>query len=358
LIQKEALDSIIKHKYNCILKIIPRLGKTKLLIDSFKLLKDKRILISAPYLSVLKAWSNEFIKWEYGGEVTLTTAVSLGSHTLNDYDLVVIDECHLLSPNQLEILNGYKGNKILMSGTMSKDTLKLLKDTLKLQLAYEYSIEQGIKDKVISDVEINIITVPLDATRKYIEAGVKDKKFLSTEKDNYEYHSKKLRQSFAIAKQTGNNQYVKLVAGARARQIYAYESKQEWTKKLIQKLPQKKLIFTKLTANDLCEYKYDSKTKEDNLTKFIEGEINDLQVVNMVSVGVTIPDLKVIVVHQFDSSSQTGMQKIMRACNYIDDEKAVIYIFCYQETQDEKWVQKAVSMFPESKINYIHYKNI
>ena len=59
-----------------------------------------------------------------------------------------------------------------------------------------------------------------------------------------------------------------------------------------------------------------------------------------------------------NSSSETGMQSIMRACNYQDGEKAVIYILAYQDTQDEKWVDKAISMFPKSKINYIHYKNI
>ena len=48
----------------------------------------------------------------------------------------------------------------------------------------------------------------------------------------------------------------------------------------------------------------------------------------------------------------------MRACNYIDGEKAIIYMICYQDTQDEVWVNKAVSMFPNSKINHIHYKNI
>jgi len=358
-IQTQALEALKKHSYNCILSIIPRLGKSKIIIDALKEIPNKKILISAPYNTVLDSWRQEFVKWEYEGDVTLTNSRSIEKHELDTYDLIVIDECHLLSARQIKHLKPSKAHKILMSGTMSKDTLKSLKGSLKLKLAYHYDIKQGIKDKVISDVEINIIHVPLDTSNKYIEAGTKDKKFKSTERDNYDYHSKRLRQAFAIAKKNGNHDYVKLVAGARARQVYAYESKQEHTKKLIKKLSkEKKLIFTMLTANNLTEYKHDSKTKEDNLSKFIEGSINELQVVKMASVGVTIPNLKCCIFHQMNSSSETGMQSIMRACNYMEDEKAIIYILAYQDTQDEKWVEKAVSMFPRDKINYIHYKNI
>jgi superfamily II DNA or RNA helicase len=357
-IQKEIVEAIKSHKFNCIIDVIPRTGKSKAIIDCLKLLPNKKILISAPYVTTLDSWKKEFVKWDYKGDVTLTTAVSLGSHELDDFDLIIIDECHLLSPAKLAILKASKTSKILMSGTISSKTLDKLRDSLKLKLAYEYGIEQGIKDKIVSDIEINIVSVPLDNKRKYIKGGNKANPFLTTEKQNYEYNSKRLRQAFAITKKTGNQDYVKLVAGARARAIYAYESKIEWTKKLIAKLPEKKLIFTKLTANDLCEHKHDSKTKEDNLSLFIENKITELQVCQMVSVGITILDLKLIIVHQFDSSSQTGMQKLMRAANYVDGEKAIIYMMTYQDTQDEVWVQKAVSMFPDSKINYIHYKNI
>jgi superfamily II DNA or RNA helicase len=357
-IQAEIVESIKKNNYNCILDVIPRTGKSKALIDALKLIPDKKILISAPYLTVLDSWRNEFVKWDYNGDVTLTTAISIATHTLDDYDLLVIDECHLLSPAQLAYIKPSKARKVLMSGTISKLTLKSLQDSLKLPLGYSYGIKQGIKNKIVSDVEINIIGVPLDDTKKYIEGGNKTNRFLTTEKQNYDYNSKKLRQAFAIAKKTGKQDYVKLVAGTRARAVYAYTSKQEWTKKLLDKLKDKTLVFTMLTSNDLCEYKHDSKTKEDNLSKFIEGEIDTLQVVKMASVGVTIKDLKCCVFHQLTSSSETGMQSIMRACNYMNDEKATIYIFCYQDTQDEVWVNKAISMFPQDKINYIHYKNI
>ena len=216
----------------------------------------------------------------------MCTTVSLEKEDFNNYDIIIVDECHLLSPRQLAVLKTFKGKMILMSGTISNITIKELKDVLKRPLAYKYTIEQGIRDRIVSDVEINIVSVPLDDKRKYIKGGTKKKSFLTTERANYDYNSKKLRQAFAIAKSTGNNQYVKLVAGARARQVYAYESKQEWTKKLIKKLgDQKKLIFTMLTSNDLTKYKHDSKTKEDNLSRFIDNEINELQVVKMASVG-------------------------------------------------------------------------
>lgn len=358
-IQKDIVDSIEAHDYNCIIDVIPRLGKSKVIIDALNRLKPKNTLITVKYNTVLDSWDQEFTKWNYTSSVSKCTTVSLEKENLNEYDLIIVDECHLLSPRQLAVLKRYKGRMILMSGTISKTTIQTLTGALKRSLAYKYTIEQGIKDKIVSDVEINIISVPLDTTQKNIEGGTKKKRFFTTEKQNYDYNSKRLRQAFAIAKKTGNQDYVKLVAGARARAVYKYKSKQEWTKKLIKQLgKQKKLIFTMLTDNDLTKYKHDSKTKEDNLSLFIEDKINELQVVKMASVGVTVPNLKCCIFHQMNSSSETGMQSIMRACNYQDGQKAVIYILCYQDTQDEKWVDKAVSMFPKDKINYIHYKSL
>jgi hypothetical protein len=45
-------------------------------------------------------------------------------------------------------------------------------------------------------------------------------------------------------------------------------------------------------------------------------------------------------------------------CNYEEGEKATIYIFAYEGTNDEKWVQKAISLLNPDKINFIHHKSI
>jgi len=76
-IQTQALEALKKHSYNCILSIIPRLGKSKIIIDALKEIPNKKILISAPYNTVLDSWRQEFVKWEYEGDVTLTNSRSI-----------------------------------------------------------------------------------------------------------------------------------------------------------------------------------------------------------------------------------------------------------------------------------------
>lgn len=73
---------------------------------------------------------------------------------------------------------------------------------------------------------------------------------------------------------------------------------------------------------------------------------------------VTIPDLKYGIFHQLQSNSEVALQKVLRMCNYEEGEKAKIFIFAYENTNDEKWVQKAISMLDKNKITYVHHKQI
>ena len=74
---------------------------------------------------------------------------------------------------------------------------------------------------------------------------------------------------------------------------------------------------------------------------------------------VTIPNLKIGVFHQIQSSEETAIQKVLRLCNLEQvDEVAKIYIFYYNNTVDEQWVEKAIQGFNPSKIKYIHQNEL
>jgi hypothetical protein len=74
---------------------------------------------------------------------------------------------------------------------------------------------------------------------------------------------------------------------------------------------------------------------------------------------ITIPNLKVGIFHQIQGQPASATQKILRMCNFVDkNTTAKIYIIYYQDTVDEKWVKKALEIFDEDKIKYIHYKNL
>jgi HSP90 family molecular chaperone len=70
----------------------------------------------------------------------------------------------------------------------------------------------------------------------------------------------------------------------------------------------------------------------------------------MVSMGITIPDLKVAVFNQLKSGENLAVQQAMRAMNMEGNKKATIYIVYLRNTQDEVWMRSALKGFEASKI--------
>jgi superfamily II DNA or RNA helicase len=178
-IQSEAIKAIKKAKYTGIIDVSPRVGKSKLIIDCLNLLKKKpKIIITAPYNTILDSWREEFDKWSYKHKETtsLINQRSLSKVDLDNFDLIIIDECHSLSDFQIGILRASKTRKLGMSGSISDSTKQRLRDTLNLKIIYKYTVDEAVDDDIVSDYEINIITLPLDQNKKYIEAGSKKKR--------------------------------------------------------------------------------------------------------------------------------------------------------------------------------------
>lgn len=291
-LQAEATKEIIKNKFQGIIDVSPRFGKSKVVIDALKKLKNNPpVLIIAPFNTILKSWKEEFEKWGFDADnITLSNQRSLEKHNLKDFKIIISDECHSLSPRQMGILASYKGKLLGLSGSISKSTKHRLKSVLDLSTIYKFSLAEAVDEEIVADYEIFVVTMPLDNKEKYIEAGSKKKRFMTTEKDNYAYLTKNLMRAFAIAKKDKSKQkWAELCAGQRARAIYSYKSKLQLVKKFIATVNDRALVFTTLTNNDLVKYKHDSKSDGTNLKKFIEGKINKLQVCNMVSMGKFMP---------------------------------------------------------------------
>lgn len=372
-IQKEACEAIINNKFQGIIDVSPRVGKSRILIMTLRKLKKKvPILITYPTNNIKESWEEELEKWNYDDDhitfINQRSLHTLSKKELNEYSVIVSDECHSLSPAQLSHLMSFKGQVLGLSGSINKTTKDRLEAFLGLVTIYQYTVSEAVEDEIISDYRIKIITLPLNSKIKYIDAGSKKKPFKTTEEAHYKYLTRQFVQ--ASSWEAENNKlalkdrepskegWIKSLIGTRARAIYSYKSKIELCKKLLTKLEGKVLVFTGLTDNDICAHKYDSKTEEDNLTLFKEGKIKQIQVVEQVSMGQTIPGLKQGVFHQLKSNSELMLQKALRMCNYEDGIPATIYILCYENTNDEKWVKKAVAMLDPDKIEYLHYKNI
>ena len=385
-IQLSAVNSLIdnytnkRNKGGGLLHIAPRVGKSKIVIDFLNhILKENEqltVTISAVYNDILDSWVSELNKWECSVAAKLVNQRSITKEHYSD--ILIIDECHTLSENQINNIHSLNFKYVIgLSGTITDKTHKELYPILTRKVIYYYPIEKAITDGIISNYNIVVYTLPLDNKDAYIESGAANKKFLTTELSNYGYLTKQFNKfrmmSFKDPK-FSNMKYK--YAGMRSRFIYSAKSKVNLVNRFINSFSSDEpiLIFTTLTdvANILntdthhsksnVKSKYVDLTNNDEITNlelFKQGIINRLAVCNMVSMGITIPNLKIAVFHQLQSSPELAQQKILRACNFVSrDTIAQIFIFVYENTVDMDWLQQALEPFDHKKIRYDSFRNI
>lgn len=262
------------------------------MIEWFKSVLSNSHVITVPYNSIMESWHRECLKWGLNKELNIINQRSLDK-VEHSPDLLVIDEIHSLSEYQMECIKKIQPKRIIgLSGTLSDVSKAILKSELGLNVIFEYTIEQAVRDSIISNYEINVVNLPLDNKDRYIKAGNKQKRFYTTEQGQYNYLTKQFnRFKFASFNDESLTPVKFKYAGQRSRLIYGAKSKIELVKKIIRQFKnERKLIFTTLTAtaDNLSKYSHHSKS-DDNLSRFIDKEIDELAVCNMVDMGKLMP---------------------------------------------------------------------
>lgn len=354
-VQREACDEICKADWTGIVNISPRVGKSKILIDSIRN-KTWSIVISSPYRAIQESWEKEIDRWALGYKPLIICSRSL-EHIPSDIDLLVVDEVQTLSENQILVIKNKKPKRILgLTGTLSDDTADNLYAKLGLASIFDYSIDRAIMDGIISNFEIIIVECAFDHTQNSVLSGTKKKPFMTTEYSHFKYVHENFEKYKRLAWGDAHFQRLKdIYMMKRFNFIYTAKSKLDVAKRIIDK-QERCIVFTARTeqASYLTTHTHHSKNKkENNLEKFINGEVDKLGVVEMINMGVTIPNLKCAVVHQMKSSSEMSLQKILRACNLEDDKVARIYVTVYKDTVDEKWMEEAFVGVDKTRIKRI-----
>lgn len=350
--QQEFADIWLNHGKFGILNLCPRFGKIYTSINLLeKLDKDINILIAYPDLKIKASWEEDFKARKYkNSNITYTTHLSIKKHTENVYDLVILDEIHLLSEAQIEAVKELKCTKVLgLTGTLSSWTEKTLREELGLNVLAEYTIEQAIEEGVIVDYEITVVTTPLDDIIKYNYKGK-----WKTEKKQFDAYGWVIDQMERQGKAT---MFLRL---ARMRIIQNSVAKLRLTQRLLQKHKDERvLVFCGVTktADELGIPVYHSKAGDkDVFEDFAAGKGNHLAVVKIGNTGVTYKPLNRVIINYFDSNGENLAQKINRcmAMEYnTPDKKAHIYIVCSTEEVEKKWLNKALEFFDRNKIKYI-----
>jgi superfamily II DNA or RNA helicase len=350
--QQEFADVWLKDKWG-ILNLCPRFGKIRTTINILKKIKPKTILIAYPDVKIKESWQDEFRACNYvDGFITYTTHLSLHKYQDDVFDLVVIDEIHLLSEAQIEavkVLLEYNPQVLGLTGTMTTYTQRTLLDELDLPVVAEYPIEQAVREGVIVDYEISVIRVPLDDQKINDYKGKK-----RTEKKQFDSYGWVID---SLERQGKATMFLRL---ARMRIIQNSLAKLEATRKLLAKHKDERvLVFCGITkiADSLGIPSYHSKSDEKQVFEdFAEGKGNHLAVVKIGNTGVTYKPLNRVIINYFDSNAENLAQKINRcmAMEYnTPDKKAHIYIISSNEDVELKWLRKALEFFDKDKIKYI-----
>ena len=350
--QKEFADVWLKHGMYGILLLAPRFGKIRTSIHALEKVKPESILIAYPDNKIKESWQADFEELGFDDSiVTYTTHLSLKKYAEQSFDVVIIDEIHLLSEAQIEVckdLFDVNGQILGLTGTLSSWTERTLEEELDLHVIATYPIEKAIEEGVIVDYEIRVIRVPLD-TRTLQEYKTKNK----TEKKQFDDLTWVINK---MDREGSNAMFLRL---ARMRIIQSSLAKSNATKRLLAAHNDERvLVFcgTTAVADNLGIPSYHNKSKEKQVFEdFAEGKGNHLAVVKIGNTGVTYKPLNKVIINYFDSNAENLAQKIMRCTAFEYDnesKKAQIYIISTNEPVEQKWLNKALDLFDKDKIFY------
>jgi len=354
--QAEFADVWWNHGKFGILNLCPRFGKIRTTINILKKMKPNcEILIAYPDNKIKQSWIEDFEEMKYENDnITYTTHLSIHKHTGTEFDIVVIDEIHLLSEAQIGAcvdLFSINDNILGLTGTLSKWTKRTLREDLGLNVVAEYPIEKAIEEGVIVDYQITVINVPLD---NIVRNEYGKKKIKKTELQQFKYLTGTINRMMYSG---GNTMFMRL---ARMRLIQSSLAKLNKTKQLLQQYKDERvLVFCGTTkiADSLGIPSHHSKSKDKEAFKrFAEGEGTHMAVVKIGNTGITYKPLNKVIINYFDSNAENLAQKINRcmAMEYnTPNKKADIYIISSNERVEEKWLNKALEFFDKKKIIFI-----
>ena len=337
-VQKEASETLLK--FDCgTANVAMRLGKTVL---GLKIASNfNKVLVSYPIDGIKKGWISDAEEFEFDiSNITFTTHLSLTKHDLSQFDCIILDELHDISINNWNYiaLSTYKRLYGLTATPPNRGEKKSYMN-MYCPVRYTKTMDEttGITNK---DYEIIVHLVKPSEKR---DIPLKSGKFWS----------EKAQIDFYTAKYQSTKQFSMMLMLIRA--IQNSKTKFEYLKKLAKSLD-RGLIFVETIeqCNNLPYPSVHSKNSESeyNLEQFKQGNIPILSSIGQLKAGITFKNLNTCIILHCYSSNNKAIQKIGRALNYVEGEKATIHAICLDDTIDVEWCKKGLSQLDQNKITW------
>lgn len=326
-------------------------------------LKTLRILlVTYTIVAGEEDWPAEFRKWKQGHLLKYITNVcyaGLDKLDKTQYDLVILDEAHHITPHNYKFFSNNPQPRILMlTGTPpseDRDWDKVLLLQSLGPIVYSYPLDEGVADGNLSNYELWIVDVPLDDKHQYLQKGSKKKGYTYvTEKEYYGY----LNALIIFAQRDRKYQWAESLRNKRMHFLSTLRSKTVAGILALRKInPDKRVVIfagSKSQADELCPYVYYTGSGEGALTSFRKGKINRIASVRKLNESVNLPDIDMFLIMQTYSNEQDIIQRMGRALRFRPNHTAVGFLFRTPETEDEKWIDDAIKNLDHSKIKYYH----
>jgi len=330
-------------------------GKSKIFVNIISKEQKKSLLVVPTEKLRDRNWKEEFKTWNkldiFNKYVDICCYASLKNIDLSLYDIVGLDECHNITINNVQpFKNHYQRLKIIcLTATEPRDTQKqhILYNMLKCSILYRLTLKDAILKGIVAPLNIYVHELQLDTT-KNIPVEYKDKKtgekkiFYQSELEMYNYINKRLY------KKLNPTQFDYLF---RAKFIYNSRTKTEYTKKLLNSLPENKriLIFSQSIKQieEIIKEVYHSKIDDKYYNLFINEKIKRLGVVSSLNEGDNIKNLDIGIIVQGNSNPKDTFQRIGRIIRYRENHTAEIHLIILKDTVDEIWYQDILQDYQE-----------
>ncbi len=349
-VQLEALEST-KGKQKCSVVLGTGVGKTLVGLNHIEQNTTAlmKVLIVAPKKSIFLSWKDDaekFGKQDLLDRMVFTTYLSLNKHNPNDYNIVYLDEMHSLLDSHRGFLQLYKGKILGLTGTPPKtgysEKGKLVHEFC--PVVYTFKTDEGVENGILNDYQIIVHKINLSTEKNYL-VKMANNQFMTDEESNYIYWSRRIDVG------SGNMHMLRVM---RMKAMMEYPSKEKYTKKLMESINTKCIVFanTQAQADKLCDYSYHSNNPDSNanLEEFKAGNITKLSTVLQLSEGVNIPNLKQGIIMHAYGNERKASQRIGRLLRLNPNDKSIVHILCYVGTIDEKWVTDALEGFDQTKV--------
>lgn len=359
-ILKECLSAYKKSNYNGIVLLPTGTGKGRLMIEVCKVLKPKSILYLCDSEDNRdKTFIHELHKWDAAYLIPqIDRACYQTAYKWKDkhYDLILADEFDFcLTDKYSEVFkNNTFTHKVLVSATLDKAKRALA--TKIAPIIYEKKQREAIEEKVLNKINFYFITYDLNPM------------------ENYRYLE--FNKRFKVLLEKPQNKFVQKQLDAlkieRKQFLNTLKSSVEVTKWLISTLlpkNEKILIFCGLSsqADKICKFSYHSNNdNKEALISFEKGEIKCLCVVDKVTRGANINEVRNIIIESPGSSKTKTVQKTGRGLRlHVDDSLNVFFLIPYFHHPFHKrkativwdWVMNSTEDMDISEAKIVNYQS-